>query len=201
MSGENLAAPATTTRPPAREEAAALEAIHAGDREKALGLLMQAYGRGVYGYCRQMLRETALAEDVLQTTFLQAHRDLPRFAGRSTLRSWLFGIAAHRCLDALKQRRRREKRLVPIDALERPPETDARLDERLEARLRSDALWRCLGHLEPHVRAALLLRFVEGLSYPEMAEVELEQPATLQARVARALPALRRCVEEGRAVA
>src|SRR5262245_56842664 len=83
-----------------------LEWIRKGDVQTALGLLMKRYGRAIYRYCREGLRDTSLAEDVHQQVFIEAHRDMHRFGRRSTLRTWLFGIAYHRVLDAAKRRRR-----------------------------------------------------------------------------------------------
>jgi DNA-directed RNA polymerase specialized sigma24 family protein len=65
----------------------------------------------------------------------------------------------------------------------------------LAERDRNEALRRCLGELSPHVRTAVLLRFQEGFSYEEMARAVRERAPALQARVARALPVLRRCLE------
>jgi RNA polymerase sigma factor (sigma-70 family) len=54
---------------------------------------------------------------------------------------------------------------------------------------------RCLFALAPAAREAVLLRYQQELSYDEAAEVTGERPGTLQQRVARALPVLRKCVE------
>jgi RNA polymerase sigma-70 factor (ECF subfamily) len=56
-------------------------------------------------------------------------------------------------------------------------------------------LARCLELLEARSRAAVLLRFQEEMTYPEMASVCEEDVSTLQKRVARALPVLRACIE------
>jgi RNA polymerase sigma-70 factor, ECF subfamily len=56
---------------------------------------------------------------------------------------------------------------------------------------------RCLGALAPSSRIAILLRYREGYSYREMAEICREPVTTLQRRVARALLVLRRCLEGG----
>ncbi len=178
-------------------EAKALAAARQGDRDTALRLLMQDYGTPVWRYCRQMVGDPDLAQEAQQVTFVQAYEGLPRFAGRSSLRTWLFGIAHHRCLDLLKSARRREKRFAPLDGVPEPPAPSAGAEDRLAARSRNRALERCLGELAPHVRAAVLLRFQQGVTYEEMARLEGDRPATLQARVARALPVLRRCLETG----
>lgn len=172
-----------------------LAALERGDRDLALRLLMRDYGSAVYRYCRQVLGDGDLVDEVHQMTFVQAYEGMSRFAGRSSLRTWLFGIAHHRCLDALKISRRREKRFPPLDGLPDRPAAAETAEDRLATRSRVRALERCLRELAPRVRAAVLLRFQQGVTYEEMARLEGERAPTLQARVARALPVLRRCLE------
>jgi RNA polymerase sigma-70 factor (ECF subfamily) len=179
---------------PEHDERAALEALGRGDLHGTVDALMRLYGRAIYGYSCRFVGDSYLADDVLQTTFLQAYEDLPRFAHRSSLRVWLFGIARHRCLDALKARRRFRWRFPAID--DDAPEPATRTDGALESGSRfAEALTRCLQALKESVRTAVLLRYTAEFSYVEMAEISGEQASTLQARVARALPALRRCLE------
>lgn len=172
-----------------------LAALDEGDRDRALDLLMHAYGRSLHRYCRQMLPDLDLADEVHQMTFVQAYEGLFRFARRSSLRTWLFGIAHHRCLDAIKIARRRERRFELRAELPDRPVPVGNAEERLTALSRLRDLGRCLRELAPRARNAVLLRFQEGITYEEMARLSGERPATLQARVARALPVLRRCLE------
>lgn len=180
----------------AETETAALAALDRGDREGALTLIMEAFGVALYRYCRQMVVDPDLADDVHQLTFVQAFEGLGRFARGSSLRTWLFGIARHRCLDALKMGRRRRARFESTDEVPERPAADEAPEERLAARDLTRALERCLEELPPAIRTAVLLRYQEGLAYPDMAIVCRDRPATLQARVARALPVLRRCIEQ-----
>ena len=155
---------------------------------------MQRHGTSVFRYCREALRDRALAEDVHQQVFIAAFRDLPKFSGRSTVRTWLFAIARHRVLDAAKSRRRARSHVDGEDAAviaDPGPSPGERLDD---VRLR-EALVACLQKLAPHVIAAVLLRFQQGFTFEEMADVCHEKPGTLQAQVARALPSLRTCIE------
>jgi RNA polymerase sigma-70 factor (ECF subfamily) len=165
-----------------------------GDLNTALRTLMRRHGAAVFRYCREALRDTALAEDVQQHVFIQAHRDLPRFGGRSTIRTWLFAIARHRVLDAAKARRRALAHLeddVTVD----PPDLTLTVGDQLDdVRLR-EALTACIDKLGEHMRTAVLLRFQQGFTFEEMAEICGEKPGTLQARVMRALPLLRACIE------
>jgi RNA polymerase sigma factor (sigma-70 family) len=177
-------------------EREALAALDRADWDGALAVLMRVYGTPLYRYCREMVVDSDLADDVHQMTFVQAHQSLPRFAGRSSLRTWLFGIARHRCLDALKMDRRRRGRFRRMEEAPDRPNPGKSVEERLADRSLALALEICLGKLAPRIREAVLLRFQQGLSYPEIARISGEEPATLQARVARALPVLRRCIEE-----
>ncbi|HWM94572.1 MAG TPA: RNA polymerase sigma factor [Thermoanaerobaculia bacterium] len=177
-------------------ERAALAALDRGNAEEALSVLMRAYGTIVYRYCRQMVGNDDLAEEIHQMTFIQAFEGLRKFARRSSLRTWLFGIARHRCLDLAKMSHRRKRRFGPLDDAPEPPEPGTSVEERLAERSRSRALEACLHTLSPRVRAAVLLRFQQGLSYPEIARLTEEKAPALQVRVARALPLLRRCLEE-----
>ncbi len=165
-----------------------LAALEAGDRDRALTLLMRSYGQSIYRYCHRMVGP-GQADDVHQITFVQAYESLPRFRGDSSLRTWLYGIARHRCLDMIRKERRHGPSIEePPDR--RDPETGA--DQRIAAR---DVLQKCLHNLKPEVREAVILRYQEGYSYPEMAEMCGEEPATLQMRVARAMPSLRKCIQ------
>jgi RNA polymerase sigma-70 factor (ECF subfamily) len=133
---------------------------------------------------------------VLQQTFLEAYRDLQTFDGRSSFRTWLLGIATHRALDVVRRRRRDEKRTTSDDELrsiadEAAPDALACLD----APRLVHALEDCLRALPAEVRATVLMRFQQAMSYVEMARVSGDRPVTLHARVARALPVLRRCLE------
>ncbi len=176
-------------------ERSAGEALERADREGALSILMSAYGTGVYRFCLQLVGDPDLAEDVHQMTFVQAFRDMGRFKGRSTLKTWLFGIARHRSLDALKSRRRREQRFPPGHAIAERSDPSANAEQGMLRRSVRQAISDCLGELTPRVRATFALRFQHAFTYPEIAEIGGELATTLQARVARALPVLRLCLE------
>lgn len=173
----------------------ALDLVRAGEITEALRRLMDRHGAAVYRYCRAAIDDATLAEDVQQQVFIEAYRDLPSFAQRSTVRTWLLGIARHRVLDAAKRRRRTLARLEDAAVDETPdvrPSTGESLDD---ARLQA-ALVASVRELEPPAATAILLRYQQGLTYEEMAEICGENAGTLQARVARALRRLRSRIEE-----
>jgi len=165
-----------------------------GDMTGALRRLMERHGTSVYRYCREALRDATLADDVQQQVFIEAFRDLPRFHQRSSIRTWLFGIARHRVLDAAKSRRRAQAHIDGDDATGVPDPRPAPGEWIDGVRLRK-ALVACLDELRAQVRVALLLRFQQGFTFEDMAVMCDEKPGTLQAQVTRALPVLRACIE------
>src|ERR1044071_7121999 len=148
--------------------------IDRGERAAALTALMRRHGVAVYRYCREELHDRTLADDVHQQIFIQAYRDLTRFARRSTLRTWLFAIARHRVLDAAKSRRRAQAHIEEDDTADTPdptPPPGERLDE---ARLHS-AMIRCLSRLGAQVRDVLVLRYQQGFTFEELGEICAEK--------------------------
>jgi RNA polymerase sigma-70 factor (ECF subfamily) len=179
----------------AKDERTRLQTV--SDRRATVAELVRAHGDAVLGFCLRVVRARALAEDVAQQVFMEAYRDLDRFEGRSSARAWLFGIASHRCLDALKGQQRR-LRLIESDeqAVIEFEDPGAGPIEHVDRARLTAALEACLKRLSPDVRATVLLRFQTGSTYEELAAPLAATADTLQVRVARALQALRRCLEK-----
>jgi RNA polymerase sigma-70 factor (ECF subfamily) len=95
---------------PAQEQAL-LTAARAGD-EHAYTRLIEPRRRELHAHCYRMLGSVHDADDALQDTLLRAWRGLPRFAGRSSLRTWLHTIAHNACLAIIE---RRPRRALPVD--------------------------------------------------------------------------------------
>jgi RNA polymerase sigma-70 factor (ECF subfamily) len=98
----------TDTRARERE---LLEAARGGD-EGAFGRLVEPYRTELHAHCYRMLGSVHDAEDALQEALLRAWRGLPKFEGRSSLRSWLYTIATNTSLNMIEKR---PKRVLPID--------------------------------------------------------------------------------------
>ena len=169
-------------------ESEALAALGQGKHDRALTILMKGYGEAIYRYCRRMLGG-CLAEDAHQMTFVHAYENLESFCGDSSLRVWLYGIARHRCLDALRKKR---YQMLATDQQPEAVAAEPAVDQVLAVR---QVLIRCLQKLKTEVREIVILRYLEELSFLEIAAICKKDPATLQMRMARALPLLRKCVE------
>ncbi|MEG3637264.1 sigma-70 family RNA polymerase sigma factor [Micromonospora sp. S2-005] len=129
------------------------------------------------------------ADDLTQETYLRAFRALPAFAGRSSARTWLLGIARRTCADHLRtvlRRRRLDQRLTAHAHTDVPhPDPAGQLGA-------SDLVRR----LAPERRGAFVLTQLLGLSYAEAAAVEGVPVGTIRSRVARARAELVDAVDE-----
>lgn len=134
--------------------------------------LVRGHQAQVWRFLRHFLGDAALAEDVMQETFLRVHRHLDGFAFRSKFSTWVFRIARNAAVDALRARGRHD-RLVSV--LPRPsPVADATAGTELSAALAS---------LPHKLREAFLVVEVLGLTYRE-AGVALAAPeGTIKSRV------------------
>jgi RNA polymerase sigma-70 factor (ECF subfamily) len=185
--------------PPKRrfpEDERALALLAKGDRRGAVAVMMELHGEAVFAYCVRMLRDRELAEDVTQQVFTEAQRDLDRFRGEASLKTWLIGIAHHRCGDAIKSRNRRNAKIdLDPEAVTDHVDPGSAPTDRIDHARRVAALEDCLHELSDDIRETVLLRFISDMTYEEMAVLLGRKPDTLCVRVARALPLLKRCLE------
>src|SRR3954462_4876321 len=196
-----------------------IEAARGGD-ETAFQGIVEPYRGELHAHCYRMLGSVHDAEDALQEAMLRAWRGLPRFEGRSSLRSWLYTIATNTCLNAIE---RRPKRVLPIDYgpatdphtgpgeplvesvwIEPYPDEnlgledglagpDARYEQREAIEL---AFIAALQHLPANQRAVLILREVLGFSAREVAETLDTTVASVNSALQRARVAVDERVPE-----
>jgi RNA polymerase sigma-70 factor (ECF subfamily) len=200
----------------------ALARARAGD-QNAFEQLVAPYRRELQLHCYRILGSLQDAEDQVQETLLAAWRGLDRFEGRASLRAWLYRIATNRCLNALRERKRRPKEVPPMVEppeptrmseptwlepypdvlLEGLADTASSPEARYEARESVGlAFMTALQNLPPRQRAAVVLRDVLGYHTAEVAEILDSSEASVKGALQRARATLdRRLAAEGRELA
>ena len=174
-------------------ETTLLESARRGD-ESAFEQFIEPYQRELLAHCYRMLGSGEDAEDAMQDTMLRAWRGLSGFEGRSSIRTWLYKIATHSCLNLLEKRPKRILSIhygppaVPEESLHKPLAESSWIEPYPDILLfRQDDLYAPEAHYElresvelafitayqllpPYQRAALILRQVLGFSAREVAE-------------------------------
>jgi RNA polymerase sigma-70 factor (ECF subfamily) len=164
-----------------------MRAYLAGDAG-AFEALYRRYDRRVYGFFLRALSDPALAEDLLQKTFLKLHRARASYRADGPVGGWIFRIAFNLYRDELR-RRRRHPEDASDDELEDRPALDRATDELLDER--AQIVRRAVDDLPQAQREAILLCKYQELSYEEAAKITNAKPDAMKLRVFRALKSLR----------
>jgi len=191
-------APAKPRRVEAADEQLAAWIERIADRdERALSALYDATLGRVYGLALRIVRNSGVAEEVVEDTYFQVWRLAPRFdANRGRALTWLLSMTRSRAIDAV----RRETRFAAesLDAIDAPAIEDTTQraiedlldDARGHARLRETLL-----ELGAESRQLLALAFYRGLTHEEIAEQVKMPLGTVKSQIRRALLALNRMME------
>jgi RNA polymerase sigma-70 factor (ECF subfamily) len=177
-----------------KEDAVLVREILAGSQDAAHELVKRLE-RPVFALILRMVRDRELAEDLAQEAFIKAFRALDSFHLDRKFSSWLFKIAHNTAIDYLRKSSLDEvpletegEGLDPLQTLAAPEIEDP--EHQAGRRDLREAFEECLGRLRPDYREVVVLRFQEGLSYEEIAEVCDLPMGTVKTHLHRARKAL-----------
>ncbi len=156
--------------------------------------LLALYDRAlpqVYGFLIARCGNEAVAEDVTSETFLAAVDALRRDAVPDLTVAWLVGVARHKLVDHWRRVGREDRNLAAVADPDEGEEVD------WEARLDADRAHQVLAALGTHHRSALVLRYLDGLSVPEVAGILGRTVHATEALLVRARLAFRKAYERG----
>lgn len=184
-------APTSADTPPADRDAPLLAALRAGD-EHAFATLVTRYHASLKRVARAYVSTDAVAEEIVQDTWLAVIAGIDRFQERASIKTWLFHILANKA----KTRGKRERRIVPFASIARaddeptvspdrfqrendawpghwavPPRPWEDPERRLQSLEARDRLRAAIGALPDTQQAVLTLRDVEGLDAQEVCEL------------------------------
>ncbi|MCA1560932.1 MAG: sigma-70 family RNA polymerase sigma factor [Acidobacteria bacterium] len=163
--------------------------------QSAFEQIVRRYQRPIISLIARMTGDRALAEDLAQETFVKAFRSLAAFDTTRRLSSWLFRIAHNTALDALRRSR------PPTMSIDTASSRSGDASDNMAAAPAADPVERhalgralavALGQLRPEFRAAIMLRYEEGLSFDEIGSVLGVPEVTARSHVHRARKELAR---------
>lgn len=166
--------------------------------EEAFTELFHRFNGMIYNVSYRMAGDPGVAEDLTQEVFLRIHRHLRKFAGRSSLKTWIYRITINHCNSRLGRKRIATRSLddeasayLQIADTRRGPES------RTSAHETSQVVARALAQVPSPYREAVVLRDLEELDYQEIADVLGVRIGTVRSRIARGRDRLRSALIEG----
>ena len=160
----------------------------------AFEVLVRKYQDRVYNLCRYMLQDPRDAQDAAQDAFLKAYKALKDFQPDASLYTWIYRIAVTTCLDYRRKSRRELLRQEPLS--EDLPSNKPNPEQHHESEEIAASIQLALQKLPAKLRAAIVLREMEGLSYEEIAEVLHISLGSVRSRISRAREELRRLLKK-----
>ncbi|MCI0394750.1 MAG: sigma-70 family RNA polymerase sigma factor [Chloroflexi bacterium] len=172
---------------PQEQESCLVRQARAG-QPAAFACLYERYLDPVYRFVFFRVGDEQLAEDLASETFLKAWDNLDRYQERGLpFGAWLFRIARNLVVDHY----RRQKRASPPDkTLDSRPDPAIDVAETVETSLAAGRAFQALAQLTPEQREVLTLKFVEGMSTEDVAQVMRKRPGAIRALQMRGLQAL-----------
>jgi RNA polymerase sigma-70 factor (ECF subfamily) len=174
-----------------------LARLRQGHRE-AFGELVRRYERELYGYLRRYLGDSHLADDVFQNTFLQLYTKIGQYEPGRPVRPWLYTIATHQAIDALRRGSRHQavsldqKReeigdnevhnLMALLENRGPGPLDQAQGEERRQQVRAS-----VDRLPDFLRQVVILAYYQGLKYREIADIIGIPVGTVKSRLHAAL--------------
>lgn len=137
-------------------------------------------------YARRMMNDPNEAEDVAQDAMMRMWRVAPDWQpGQAKLSTWLYRVTANLCID-----RSRRKKTAPLQNVREPVDPADSVTDAMQAKSRNDALQVALSELPDRQRQAVVLRHIEGLPNPEIADIMGISARAVESLTARGKAAL-----------
>ncbi|MCA0362133.1 MAG: sigma-70 family RNA polymerase sigma factor [Armatimonadetes bacterium] len=155
---------------------------------EAFGRVVDLYQARVLGFVRRMIRNEEEALDITQEVFIKAFQGVASFDGRASLRSWLFRIAYHSCIDKVR-RKERQPLIHSYEPTDENEETFEFADHRwdpsevlLNDELRS-VVEQSVAEMSEKLRSVLILHDQENMGYEEIAQAMDIPVGTVKSRL------------------
>jgi RNA polymerase sigma-70 factor, ECF subfamily len=196
-------AKALSATPNAQEERDLIARLIDG-QEAAYETLIARFEHPIFNLVSRLTNDPGDAPDVVQEVFLKVFRNVHSFRGQSSLKTWIYRIAVNESRNHRRWFGRHRSQEIALEPT--PGETHSYLDwlpdparspmELAMEHERETLIEAALAEINPHYRAALVLRELEGLSYDEIAEILETSLGTVKSRILRGREALRERLTE-----
>ncbi|WP_217560558.1 RNA polymerase sigma factor [Paenibacillus sp. GbtcB18] len=168
-----------------------IEQILQGNKQ-AFGQIIDRYKARVFALLQRMLGNSPDVQDIAQEVFIKAYNHLRDYKPEHSFSAWLYRIAANRCIDELRKR----KRTPLMTGMDFDPVQTVTPESVFLEKERQQALESHLMDLDPNYRDVLVMRYIQFLSYQEIGEHLCIPVSTVQMRLYRARKKLRESLKD-----
>lgn len=175
-----------------REDDRLVEKALDGDA-RAFEILMEKHESKMYAVALRMCKNREDAQDCLQDAMLRIYKALPTFKGQSSFSTWAYRITMNTCLDDLRRKKVRQAQSLDqmLEIGWAPVDENNSTERHLENSELKRNLSRAIQTLPEEMRAAVVLRDVQGFSYEEIANMLSTNVGTVKSRISRGREKLR----------
>ena len=157
------------------EEQLFIQSLKSGD-SIAYEKLVKLYQNKVYNTCYSFLKQSDIAEDQTQEVFILIFNSIAQFEEKSSLSTWIYRITVSRCLDYLRSQNRQKRKSTGLLSLfglaqEIPANNDFTPYEHLENKEYAKIIADTLDEMKGKYKTAFVLKYMEGLSQKEIAQI------------------------------
>ena len=173
-----------------REERKNLKKLRQGQREAYEAVICQHY-RSIYRFMAYLTGDANLAEDLTQETFASAWANVDSFQGRASLGTWLHKIAYHKFIDSRRGLEHHATLMAELRKERNDTQETSNPLHRLTTNEHTRLLYEAIHSLELSEYIAIVLHYIQGFSFRQMARVLDEPVGTVKWRTSRALKKLK----------
>ncbi|MGB0908964.1 MAG: RNA polymerase sigma factor [Nitrospirales bacterium] len=159
--------------------------------ESALTEFYRSFESRIYAFTNIRLNDSHEAADLLNDIMWEIWRSAGKYEGRSSVSTWVFGIAHHRVIDRIRSKSKHRMEPLEVTATE---ESEEDLYDLLTQKQLGTHMHHCLDKLSLDQRQTVHMAFFEDLSYREIGEIVGSPEGTIKARMFHAKQALKRCL-------
>ncbi len=157
------------------EEQLFIQSLKSGD-SLAYEKLVKLYQNKVYNTCYSFLKQSDIAEDQTQEVFILIFNSIAQFEEKSSLKTWIYRITVSRCLDYLRSQNRQKRKSTGLLSLfglsqEIPANNDFTPYEHLENKEYAKIIADTLDEMKDKYKTAFVLKYMEGMSQKEIAQI------------------------------
>ncbi|MBQ4157163.1 MAG: sigma-70 family RNA polymerase sigma factor [Clostridia bacterium] len=182
-----------------RDDDRLVDAALGGDM-RAFELLMEKHESKMYAVALRMCANREDAQDCLQDAMLRIYKALPSFKGQSSFSTWAYRITMNTCLDEL--RRKKVRQAASLDQMLEvgwsPVDEENSTERHVDNQELKRNLSKAIQTLPEEMRAAVVLRDVQGFSYDEIASMLSTNVGTVKSRISRGREKLREILSKDR---